>query len=107
VDVLMAGTQKRHRSEAGRRDAFSVMESAARRQARRTSAAASQQEGRPPWIKAQKRGAVEILDVPYSEHSSCSELQQFVAWLQPVAVVPTVGGGPQRTRDMLQLLAGT
>ena len=34
---------------------------------------------------------VEIRLVPYSEHSSFKELQEFVGWVRPMHIVPTVG----------------
>ncbi|EGD76243.1 hypothetical protein PTSG_11661 [Salpingoeca rosetta] len=36
---------------------------------------------------------VTVFTVPYSEHSNYLELREFVAWLKPARVVPTVIGG--------------
>lgn len=59
-----------------------------------------------PWVRFRASGAVRVLDVPYSEHSSCAELREFVAWLRPHAVIPTVGGGREATPRMLRTIAG-
>jgi DNA repair metallo-beta-lactamase len=44
--------------------------------------------------------------IPYSEHSSFPELQEFVAFLKPKRIVPTVGAGGEegerRVRKMLE-----
>ena len=47
--------------------------------------------------KRQGRGPAVIYSVPYSEHSSFSELREFVRWLEPAEVIPTVGNdcGPK------------
>eukprot|EP00775_Hariotina_reticulata_P004079 gene4079-4326_t len=37
------------------------------------------------------KGACTVHLVPYSEHSSFSELREFIGWLRPKQVVPTVG----------------
>lgn len=114
VDVLMASY--RHQTSGivapeAAHDAFAVMRGAAKKQACRAATSVPQgakaQQDRPPWISVRKQGAVEVVDVPYSEHSSCRELQEFVAWLQPVAIMPTVGGATAAQRNaLLTVLAG-
>lgn len=46
-----------------------------------------------------------VYDLPYSEHSSCPELRDFVQWLRPASIVPHVNndGGPllRKTLDLL------
>lgn len=45
--------------------------------------------------------------VPYSEHSSFRELHDFVTWLQPIDILPSVGNdNGQQTARMLELLRG-
>lgn len=65
-----------------------------------------QRQACAPWMKFRSSGAMRVLDVPYSEHSSCAELREFVAWLRPHAVIPTVGGGRDATPRMLRTIAG-
>ena len=52
-----------------------------------------------------QRGSLILYSVPYSEHSSFPELREFVQWLQPRSIVPTVGNdrGP-KARNMISLL---
>ena len=79
---------------------------AARKRARDGEAAAAG----PAWLQAPRssgQGHVRIWSVPYSEHSSFAELQEFMRWLRPVAVVPTVGRGDGggKVAAMLRALA--
>ena len=51
--------------------------------------------GAGPAGRTIKHGAaVRIVEVPYSEHSSCSELVACVRDLQPERIVATVNAGP-------------
>lgn len=46
-----------------------------------------------------------LYQLPYSEHSSYTELRQFVQWLRPISIIPSVGNdkGPKCAK-MIQLL---
>lgn len=58
-------------------------------------------------VSRQEKGPLVIYGVPYSEHSSFSELREMVQMIGARQVVPTVNGGtPQKVRDMLSLLSG-
>ena len=62
------------------------------------------------WARGRRRqkGTIITYSVPYSEHSSFTELREFVAWLAPRTVTPSVnndGGGPKAHR-MVALLRG-
>ena len=52
-----------------------------------------------------QKGSLILYSVPYSEHSSFAELREFVRWLEPRKIVPTVGNdrGPKAS-SMLSLL---
>ena len=50
-------------------------------------------------------GRVQLVGVPYSEHSSADELRAFVRLLRPRRVVPTVGvGAPEKREAMTRLI---
>ena len=50
-------------------------------------------------------GRVQLVGVPYSEHSSAEELRAFVRLLRPRRVVPTVGvGAPEKRLAMTRLI---
>lgn len=61
--------------------------------------------GRASRGRRVQKGTLITYQLPYSEHSSCRELQDFVRWLQPVRITPHVNndGGP-RLHAMLALL---
>lgn len=46
-------------------------------------------------VKRRTHGAVQILSVPYSEHSNFLELKEFTQKLKPEVIIPTVNCGSQ------------
>ncbi|GAB4823565.1 hypothetical protein N2152v2_010611 [Parachlorella kessleri] len=51
--------------------------------------------------RRRQKGTIITYQVPYSEHSSFTELREFVGWLKPVRILPHVNtddGGPKANR---------
>ena len=61
--------------------------------------------GMADGVSKQQRDGCILYSVPYSEHSSYSELCEFIAATRPRRIVPTVNNNnPAKVNEMLQLL---
>jgi hypothetical protein len=105
------GTAKAKRVAETPVDAFAALMQGAEKRAKSTRKSREAAAGQPPWLaspQSSRNGRLRIFSVPYSEHSSFTELCEFVRWLRPVAVVPTVNQGVagKNVPAMLYSLAG-
>lgn len=57
-----------------------------------------------PFVHIRKKDSNTIYSLPYSEHSSFSELLQFVRTFRPSRIVPTVNTTPDKVDAQIQLL---
>lgn len=50
----------------------------------------------------QTKGNISIYGIPYSEHSSYTEMKRFVQWLKPKKIIPTVNVGTFHSRSAME-----
>ncbi|KAM5272203.1 DNA cross-link repair 1A protein [Ctenodactylus gundi] len=53
-------------------------------------------------VTPQTKGSISIYGIPYSEHSSYSEMKRFVQWLKPQKIIPTVNVGTFKSRSTME-----
>jgi DNA cross-link repair 1A protein len=52
-------------------------------------------------VRTVSHGHITIYGIPYSEHSSFTELRRFVQFLKPVEVIPTVNAADHTKRNAM------
>ena len=52
-------------------------------------------------VRTVSRGNITIYGIPYSEHSSFTELRRFVQFLKPVEIIPTVNAADCTKRNAM------
>eukprot|EP00698_Gefionella_okellyi_P001425 TRINITY_DN11384_c0_g1_i1.p1 TRINITY_DN11384_c0_g1~~TRINITY_DN11384_c0_g1_i1.p1 ORF type:complete len:656 (-),score=142.60 TRINITY_DN11384_c0_g1_i1:19-1947(-) len=55
-------------------------------------------------VTKRTRGAMTVVSVPYSEHSSFSELKEFMDWMKPGFIIPTVNTSAAAVKRQLSVL---
>ncbi|XP_076323388.1 uncharacterized protein LOC143232169 [Tachypleus tridentatus] len=55
-------------------------------------------------LKPRKSGSVSVYGIPYSEHSSFSEMKHFIQFLKPQQIIPTVNVGKPSSRMHMKAL---
>ncbi|XP_064382971.1 DNA cross-link repair 1A protein-like isoform X2 [Halichondria panicea] len=53
-------------------------------------------------VRPQTSGPISIYGIPYSEHSSYTELREFVQYLRPLKIIPTVDNASSKRREEMQ-----
>ncbi|XP_054975008.1 DNA cross-link repair 1A protein [Sorex araneus] len=53
-------------------------------------------------VTPQTKGNISIYGIPYSEHSSYTEMKRFVQWLKPKKIIPTVNVGTFNSRSTME-----
>ena len=52
-------------------------------------------------VRRVSRGNITIYGIPYSEHSSFTELRRFVQFLKPIDIIPTVNAADRTKRNVM------
>ena len=71
-----------------------------------TGWAASSKWNRTHSIQTDPSGCVSVMLSPYSEHSNFPELQEFVAFIRPAHIIPTVYSDERAAKRMVARFAG-
>ncbi|XP_035674316.1 DNA cross-link repair 1A protein-like [Branchiostoma floridae] len=53
-------------------------------------------------IRPKRHGNITVYGIPYSEHSSYTEMKRFVQFLQPAKILPTVNNGSPKSRHAME-----
>ncbi|XP_078668778.1 DNA cross-link repair 1A protein-like isoform X2 [Branchiostoma floridae x Branchiostoma belcheri] len=53
-------------------------------------------------IRPKRQGNITVYGIPYSEHSSYTEMKRFVQFLRPVKILPTVNNGSPKSRRAME-----